>query len=292
MSGIKTQPTDAPYSTLRECTASPMFVCEARPLTSPLAALLAAALGKIDAVEAAERQLAFDVLRAEANVLVIDADLDDLADAVIQNLLILTKKDTKAELYVHFMGEMEPNELKAPVLGDELDTLEAWLPDLLGSPHDALVALGKRLAPQVKKARLAEAALDTARRALASFREIGERPALVAEVNAARKSTHGDLAALVHQNPLAGLPADLAESSFRGDTQPRRATAKQLRAKLEGAQRRVTELASMVADAEAAEEARATKKAKREAAKKQKEIEKAEKRAAEAAAKLAALKSR
>lgn len=79
---IKTQPSTAPYETLRECTATPMVLCEARALTDPLAAPLAAALAKIDTTEAAEWQLTLRVLRAEARALVLDEGLDGTADAV------------------------------------------------------------------------------------------------------------------------------------------------------------------------------------------------------------------
>jgi uncharacterized protein YdbL (DUF1318 family) len=150
--------------------------------------------------------------------------------------------------------------------------------------------LGAKLQGQVGEARIAEDELKKARQALATFREIGEKPALVAEINAARKSTHGDLAALVHQNPLAGLPADLADRAFRGDARTRRMTTKELRAKLASTQRRTLELEAMVTASEAADTAREAKKTKRANAKKQKKIDKAEQRAARAAAKLAELK--
>jgi hypothetical protein len=287
---IKTQPSTASYNSLRECTAGPMLACEVRPLTAACAAPLVAALPKIDATEAREWQLTVDLLRAEAKALEIDGRLDRSADAVIQALRFVTKGDLKDPRYVHFMGSMEPNELKDPVLEEELDTLEAWVPDLLASPHPELSVLGAPLDAQVKEARIVEAELTKARQALASFREIGEKPALVAEINAARKITHGDLAAIVHQNPLADLPKDLADRAFRGDARTRRLTTKQLRAKLATAQRTVVDLEAMVTASEAADTAREAKKTKRANAKKQKKIDKAEQRAARAAAKVAELK--
>jgi hypothetical protein len=289
---IKNEPLTATHDDLREAVAGPMLVCEARSSTAACGAPLAAVLPDIDTMQSRQWQLTLAVLRAEAKAIVLDQGLDVTAEQIIQALLIICNKDTEDDRYTHYMGSMKPSELKEPVLEEELDTLEAWVPDLLGSPYKELNVLGAKLQPQVAEARIAEGELKTARQALASFREVGEWPALVAEVNAARKGARGDLAAFVLKNPALGLPKDLADQAFRGETRVRRFTTKQLKAKLAAAQRNVTDLEAAVAASEAADIAREEKKQRRAAAKKQKAIEKAEKQAAKAAEKVAKLKAK
>jgi hypothetical protein len=289
---IKNIPPTATYDDLRESVAGPMLVCEARPATASCGAPLAAVLPDVDTIQGRQWQLTLTVLRAEAKAIVLDQGLDVTAEQIIQALLIICDKDTKDDRYTHYMGSMEPAELKAPVLEEELDTLEAWVPDLLSSPYKELNVLGAKLQPQVAEARIAEGELKTARQALAAFREVGEWPALVAEVNAARKGARGDLAAFVLKNPTLGLPKDLADEAFRGDGRTRRFTTKQLKAKLASAQRNVTDLETAVAASEAADKARDEKKQRRADAKKQKAIEKAEKKAAKAAEAVVKLKGK
>ena len=292
MAGIKTLPLNTSHGELREEIAFTMVRCEARPLTEALAPPLATFFPRIQDVMSTDWQLTLDVMRAEARVIVLDERLDTTVDAIVSAILVITGGDRTHWLYVLFLGTQQPAELKAPILGEELETLEkVWLPELGKTPFPTLSAFTAVLKPQVEEARTAETALAVAKQALTHFRsEQGACGALVADINSARKGAHGQLGVIAHANPLALLPTEFPESFFQLGRAHRKLTADELVVRLAQAKTAVEVLQARLEEARADELKKANKRATREAARRQKKLGKAEKKAADAQAEVDALK--
>jgi hypothetical protein len=225
-------------------------------------------------------------------VLYLDAGLDDTVDAIVAAILVITGNDRNHWLYVKFLGDQQPSELKAPIMEEELATLdEKWLPELQQSKFPSLSAFAPVLDKQIDGAKKAVATLASARQALESFRsESGERGALVDEINAVRKTAHGQLGGIAHSNPLALLPPDFADAFFPTGRSSRKLSAKEWEARKAAAQRALNAIEERLTEARADEQRKADKKAKREEDLRQKELAKAEKQASELNARIAALK--
>jgi hypothetical protein len=289
MGTIRTLPVDASYETLTEEVACTLSRCEARPLTASLAPAIFAQFSEIALTSQDERSLVLEVLRAEAKVALVDEDLDHTVDAVVAAILVITGGDREADLYVHYLGESTPAELKEPVLSEELDTVRLWVPSLLGSPHPSLAALGPVLVPQVAAADAVEAALETAQQALKDFREVGARKALVDKINANRNATFGELGVIAHSNPQLSLPKDFAERGFLHERRPRKQSSKELQHRLKGAEAEVAAIKLKIVAALADEKAKQDKKDARKAKALADKLALAQKKVDDAAAALAAL---
>jgi hypothetical protein len=290
MGTIRTLVVTTPYEAVTDDISYLLVRCEARPLTAGLAVALQALLSDIGTTADDEGKLALEVLRAEALVETCDEDIDVTVDAVVNTVLTITGGDRSSDLYVHFVGGSTPAALKEPRLGAELDTVRTWVPSLQASPHPGLVALAPVLAAQVAAADQAVAKLVAARQALKDFREVGERPALIDKVNAARKAAYGELGVIAHTNPQANLPKDFADRFFMRDPKVRKKpTSKELQVKLDAAKAVVADLTGRLAATKADEQAAADALAAQKEKEHQAELEAAKKKAAAAAAKVAAL---
>lgn len=269
-----------------------MVRCEARPLTEALAPPLATFFPRIQDAMSTEWQLTLDVMRAEARVIVLDERLDTTVDAIVTAILAITGGDRSHWLYVLFLGTQKPSELKAPIMGEELETLEkVWLPELGKTQFPTLSAFTAVLKPQIEEARTAVTALAVAKQALTHFRsEQGACGALVADINSARKGAHGQLGVIAHANPLALLPVDFPESFFQLGKTGHKLTAAELEGRLTLARKAVLWLEARLEEARADELKKANKRATREEARRQKKLGKAEKKAADAQAEVDALK--
>lgn len=213
-------------------------------------------------------------------------------DAIQQAVLLETKNDRKAPLFLLYFGAKRPHELKRPVLGGQLETMRGWIHSLLASSNPVLAALGARVAHQVAAADVAVASQAKAEQQNRDFRTIGARKGLLDSLNAIRKAIYGKLSELPHASPAEHLPATFAEPFFRHDSGGKSApvTSAELA-------KQVSDLQSQLAAAEAqlakalADDA-SVAKAKSDADAAATALAQAEKEAADAVAKVAALKAK
>ena len=283
----------ASYDDLRQEVVFTLVRCEPDPLAAGQVPAMTALLPRVDATAAKDAQLDLDVQRAEALAIFRDGRVDKTVDGVVNAILTLTGGDRTAELYKTFLGTLQPAELKAPILDEELDTLEnVWIPELESTPHLTLAAFLPDLKQQVADGRAAEKALEKARQALAHHRSAqGDKGQLVDEINAARKVIHGQLGAIAHANPLAMLPDDWADGFFAKGHTGRKLTTGELTARVGSTQKLLTSLQERLTKSQAEDAARVTRKEKRQEAKRQRQLEKASKAAEKANAKVAKLQA-
>ncbi len=167
---------------------------------------------------AARTTLVMDVSKAEGAVAGADDDLDDFLDLLDRTLLILTKNDRQAQLYLLYFGKLPVHLLKRPMLGEELVTVRSFLPSLQTSPQPALAALAPPLAVLIVNADAAVAQHLAATQALKDFDMISAMKTLIDGYNALRQTVYGKLAAIPHEHPEAMLPASFADRFFRHET--------------------------------------------------------------------------
>ena len=284
-------PTMTGEELLRENT-EPLVNLEADDLVMDLAPPFAQLQDEILASMAEEAQLILAVARAEARGRRIDGKIDILVDELKYALLILTNNDTSAEPYTHYFKEKQPAEVKEPVLGEELDTVAAWIPSLKGSVHVSLKAIGAKFEPLVAAGQASTKEISDASQALVAFYEVGGRHTLVQKMNAERKFAHGKLGQLIHDKPALGLPVSFPDSFFLHDTRKRKKdTPASIDAEIDALKKKIRALEikrEKVAGILAAQETARQKKKSDQVAD---EIAKAEKAQADVAAKLAALKA-
>lgn len=292
MGTVSTLALDAPYDVVRDDINHLVIHLEGRPLTASLAPPFVALQNELTGVVQQDQQLVFNVARARILVLLIDEDVDGLIDAVVHVVLTVTGNNRESPLYLHFMGNQIPSEIKNPVLGEELVTAKSWISSLQSSPHPGLVALAPQLDATVKVAEQRQLDLVAADQALKSFREVGPRKAFIDKANALRLSTFGALGDIAHSHPEMNLPKDFAERFFKHERRNRKPpTAKDIALKVEAARAELTALEAKLSEAQKAEAEAAANEARARAAKNQKVLDRAQKNADNAAAKLAAVRS-
>jgi hypothetical protein len=281
-------PSGAPRS-MTPMDADPLGI--SRPGTPPVAPPFVALQTELTGVVQQDLQLVFNVTRARILVLLIDENIDGLIDAVVHVVLTVTGNNRETPLYLHFMGNQIPSEIKNPVLGEELVTAKGWISSLQSSPHPGLVALAPWLADTVKIAEQRELDWLTAEQTLKSFREVGPRKAFIDKANALRLSTFGALGDIAHSHPELNLPKDFAERFFKHERRNRKPpTAKDIALKVEAARAELAALETKLGEAQKAEAENAANEARARAAKNQKVFDKAQKNADDAAAKLATVR--
>lgn len=188
---------------------------QSHPLAAPFTAQFDAFLASWAITNAARTALLIALGKAEGAVYGADDALDDFVDLLDRTLLIATKNDRKAALYLLYFAIKTANLLKRPILGDELATVRAWIPSLQGSPTAAIAALAPVLVGLVAAADTAVAQRTAAEQALKEFDTVGGKKTLIDAFNTLRQTVYGQLAALPHQHPDAMLPATFADRFFR-----------------------------------------------------------------------------
>src|SRR6185437_14109232 len=88
------------------------------PLAAPFATQFDAFQATWTTTHAARTALVIAAAKADGAVAGADAALDDFVDLCDRTLLIATKNDRKAPLYLLFFGNLPPSLLKRPILGD------------------------------------------------------------------------------------------------------------------------------------------------------------------------------
>jgi hypothetical protein len=249
------------------------------------------------ATSAARTALLIAIGKANGALSGADDAIDDFVDLLDRTILIITKNDRLAALYLFYFGQTPAHLLKRPILGDELATVRSFLPSLQSSQHPALATLTPILAGLIAKADTAIAAHVAAVQALKDFDMLGPMKTLVDGYNGLRQTTYGKLAAMPHEHPTMMLPPSFADRFFRHESHkgvtalrnPKDVQAKvdAHKKKMDAAQKHLDNLAAAAAqkvvDKKAALEASAAveqaKKDKQAADDKLKELEKAAKAA-------------
>jgi hypothetical protein len=162
-------------------------------------------------VLAQEIALHEELSNAKAQVDIADAALDDFAQRFSNALLAIVGKKSEA-LYLHFF-KIPLNELRKPVLGQQLQKMADWIVSLNTTPHPTLAAMKPELVALVDAGTKAAKNRDTIVLQIQHFREVGERKQLFTKTNAERKHTHGALVKLALSTP--GLPANFADQFFK-----------------------------------------------------------------------------
>ena len=204
--------------TLRDELLFTIGKCEGHKLTQKHVAGCAADLDGWQMVSGKRLALRDKISRAEGRVDGWDDELDTFVDEVATTLLLLNNNDRSAAEYRQYMGTKQPNEIKRPILGQELETVRGWIAPLQASPNALLQGLGARGEVLVAEADAAVKALATAQQEYRAFRLTGELSQFVEKLNADRKSLYGELSKLPHEAEGKGLPGDFADRFFRHET--------------------------------------------------------------------------
>lgn len=258
-------------------------------LTRPLVVELDNLRPELDAARDLELKLLAAEYDVSAAVQFIDDDLDETVDKVSSAVLLDTRNDRSAPLYLRYFGALRPSELKRPVLGNQLDTMRLWPPSLKESQNPTLRQLGATLEKQIIEADAVIIEQNRVRQELADFRTVGARAKLVERFNAVRKDIYGRLGKLQHDNPQLG--SGWAESFFQVGRESERVTLRALDERVAVAESQLAALRAqrdeMAAQMQGVEEARAAA----ERAAKQAELAAARRAAEELAARMAELES-
>lgn len=191
-------------------------------------------------------------------------------------------------MYQRYFGSIRPNELKRPVLGEELNTVRKWIDPLKTSSHKELQELSVALETIVKDSDAAVIAHNKASEAMKTFRIEGDRAVLFEKINAARKSTYGELSKRSH-DLVDKKASDFANQFFmrtRGKKRPDPVSAEQLKTRIEDTQNMLNDLQEQYAVLQNQEDAKTKLKDEYEAELKriadaQKAMEASAKKAAE-----------
>jgi hypothetical protein len=238
-----------------------------------------------------ERELLGARLEAEAKVDHADAALDRTSDGIASAILLETKNNRKAPLFLRYFGSQPPNRFRKSVLGPQLTAMRTWAPSLTESPIPALSAYGNTLTAQIAAADEALMLASVAEQQIIDFRVLGQRKQLFDKVNGARKQLHGDVSKMVHDHPEWSLTRDYVNALFEHRSLPPELSVAELTQKIDAASSEVAKLTALREQRIKEEQAEAAERAELEKKAKLAVLEAAEKAAAQAAAKLAALKA-
>ena len=177
--------------------------------------------------------LEYNLSDAAARMVYADVVLNGLVKKLDSLLLMLTGKNRGAALYTMYFGAQRPFEVAAGILGPQLETMRGWVPLLKAASEPVLNTLGDEIKAAVDAADAAVSAKMAAENALLMFKATGDRAKMVADYNALRKGTYGELGKIKHQHPE--LPNDFADSFFRheGKRAEDKLSVEQLQAKIE-----------------------------------------------------------
>ncbi len=191
---------------------------EANPLTLAYAADFNAFFVEWHKCNEQEIKLRTTLVRRNALIAACDDELDQIADATNQAVLLQVKSDRTSALYLLYFGAQTLSQLKRPILSDQLEKMRSWIPSLTTSTNAVLCALGARLAKAVAAADAAVAARLMAEQQNRDFRAVGQRKVLIDSLNSLRKALYGKLSELPHAQPDLHLPAGFAEEFYRHES--------------------------------------------------------------------------
>lgn len=290
MPSPRTIDPDEPFDDIDDELAHTCLFLLACPLTTALAAPIAALRAELPGVRALQAQHTDAVQAQEAKSLFIDDEGNTLVDEVKVAVLAWVKGSYQAPLYKQLFLDKSPTQLKKPVLGGQLDQMRTWPAILASNGSPDLDALGVRTATFAVHGDAANASLASAQTKLDTFLS-GPRAAYVDKVNAARKLTYGKLAELAHSQPAGAFPSGFPERFFLYDTSGRAASTSDVERTIGRLQKKLARHQGVLT---ALNEKQATaQKSKHDAAlaDKQGKLAAAQKKAADAASELAALEA-
>jgi len=210
MAGIKTIPLNATTETVEDHYTYTLVRIRRSPLTKDLIGETDAFRPKIDAVIAEERTLVEADMEATAGVHFADRDLDDSATFVASNA------DTKSPMGKVLFGGLRPSEFRKPILGGQLEMMEAWPTVLAGADKTVLKDHVPVLTARVVAGKAASTEKKLSWQKLTEFRTVGSRAKLNEAFNSFRKSLYGKLGDIQHGN--ADVGTGWAESFFWHET--------------------------------------------------------------------------
>ncbi|MDI3286864.1 hypothetical protein [Polyangium sp. 15x6] len=261
---LRTFDTDIAPLPVREHLIYSLGMCENHVLAKQHVVVFSTLLDHWQATFAQFLALQDKISRAEARIDACDDTLDVFVDDVADALLYGNNDRTSAE-FRSFFGSKQPHEIKRPILGEELETVRAWISALKNSPKPLLVELGARGEVLVANADQAVTALGLAQQEFRTFRLTGGYSQFIDAVNTGRKTVYAELGKLRHQPEGKGLPADFADQFFRHE--PRRnkkQTVEAVRARIAALmaelEKETAALAALEAKAKGAEEAEQARK--------------------------------
>lgn len=193
----------------------PLSQCEAEPLAVIHAPKFEELLVKFGVVHA--KQLGFEdkTARAQARVDRAFVRVGRVAERVAIELLYLTGGNRSHDTYTHFFGDKSVSAFRKCKQRVQLSSMQSWVGSLSSSGKPTLMAIVPDLTNFLKEANNALELKVAVEDEKNHFRDFGERRELVDEVNAVRKSVHGELGKLPHK--IDGLPNDFADRFFRAE---------------------------------------------------------------------------
>lgn len=145
-----------------------------------------------------------------------DDVLDQEVKAFARDLLDANGGDRTAPHFEHYFAPgTPPSELVRPVLGDELETVRAWLPSLEQESDPKLSAYHARFAALVVHADAMVADSARADADNARFRNLGELAVYLKDIQTERDATFSIADRRVTKNPEKNLPRAWASGFFR-----------------------------------------------------------------------------
>jgi hypothetical protein len=212
---LKTYDINSGPEKLRVEVVYSLAQCEAHSQTVQFVPIFTNLLAEWQTMFGQHQGLLDKITRAESRVDGCDDDLDIFVDNISAALLLLYNGNRKSDEYKQYFGSKQPNEIKNPILDEELETVRRWIGSLKGSSTPLLKELGARGEALVKSADNAVEALDLANQDYRVFRFTGEYSKFVGNFNATRKSVYGELGKLPHQPEGKNLPGNFADGFFR-----------------------------------------------------------------------------
>ena len=180
---------------LREELVYSRIACNSEPLAKPLARVFTALLDEWKTVFFQQLEHWDAQTDAEFQVWRTDDVLDERVDDVNRILLNHTDGDREHPKYeLYFVTR--PYDLKRPVLGEELESVRAWLPLLAGEDVGPLAKLKKPIEQAIEHADAAVAASTAADAENERFRRDGALEAARFTGSAAPDAARGALAAV------------------------------------------------------------------------------------------------
>lgn len=213
---IKTVPQHAADKTVRAEIVYPLSQCEAEPLAAGYAPKFVELLVKWGVVHAKHLDLEDNTAKAQARVDRSFTRMGRVADRVSAELLLLIDGNRSHATYTHFFSDKSVSVFKKSKQLAQLSIMHGWVKSLNDSGRPTLQAIVPDLTAALKETDEALAFKVAVELEKSQFRDIGERKEFIDEVNAVRKSVHGELGKLPHK--VDGLPNDFADRFFRPDS--------------------------------------------------------------------------
>ncbi len=169
-----------------------------------------------------QSEMAYEDAVAAADAAVVSADeaIDALVDKVAAAVFGGRKVAPNPALAQLYFGSQTPSQFRRPILGTELQNVQAWPAHLAAATQAGLQALAAPMTAAVSAGNAAAKAFRAALAARDSFRLGGDRQKAFDTFNSLCARAYGGLKAFAHEHPDLSLPSTYAESFFKGGAGP------------------------------------------------------------------------